>query len=202
MGIKRYMDMGGIQPIGGGFTPIPSQGPTPSTQVVNKTGLSHCSNYSLDAFSEPWRCFGMQFGDEVQTLTKNYYDAANDILNILFDQIYTNEIYGKDCMEYYNRINDIHYLLLYMIIIYFKRQQDQYSDIITFEANQYYAEYEIECIRKRFKCHGMEIYPLLEVFNMQTSIEPYQGVGGIGIDIITDNGETNIGKYFHEQQIY
>jgi hypothetical protein len=177
-------------------------GATPTTSVITVTGQANCSSYSQDAFSAPWRCSGQLYSEEVQTLAKDYYIAANTILEALFAKVYTNEIYGKDCMEYYDRMMDIHYLFFYMMIIYNKRKEDEVLDPDTFETNEYYTTYDIECIRKRFKCKGIEIYPLLQVFSIETLSAAFDTFGGVGYDIITDNGETNIGDFFNEVEVY
>ena len=178
-------------------------GITPPPQVAAITGLNNCSNYTEDTFSMPWRCSGQLYGEELQLLVKSYYEATNAILGTLFTKIYSNEIFGRDCMEYYDRMNDIHYLLWYMLSIYYRRKDDETLDPTTFAANEYYVTYDIECIRKRFKCKGIEIYQLLEVFDIQTATTEFFPSGeGVGYDIITDNGETNIGHYFNELEVY
>lgn len=163
------------------------------------TSLNNCSNYSKDAFSAPWRCYGQVYGEEVQLLAKSYYEAANTILEALFGKIYSTALFGEENTEYYDRVMDIHYLFFYMLRIYFKRQEDEKLDTAAFALNEYYTTYDIECIRKRFKCKGIEIYPLLEVFHIQTLDTPFYVFGGIGIDVITDHGLT---QQDHIQTVY
>jgi len=175
----------------------------PPISVITQTGKTNCSNYYEDAFSAPWRCTGQVSADEYQFLKKLYYDASNEIMDSLFNKIYSNELYGKDATEYYNRMNDIHYLYRYMVLIYNVRKEDETLNPVKFELNEYYTYYDIEKIRKKFKCKGIEIYPLLEVFNIQIPSQLFLGGGyGVGNEIITDNGETNINQYFKEITVY
>lgn len=70
--------------------------------------------------------------------------------------------------QYFNDLNDFHYLLAYLGIIYYQQQQDiLYSPVNLPQDVTYYRDkYNIVCIENYFTCKGYNIQQILDAFDV------------------------------------
>ena len=126
----------------------------------------------VNNMSEP---FGLpitsdQYTSPMQEILADYYETAYPTMNALLDKAYAAAIYGKETEQWFNRINDIHYLGILLFII-FKRRHEYYEKTGNTQTNcEIYETYRLDCIRKTFQCKGIDIIPLLETLNLQPGI--------------------------------
>jgi len=131
-------------------------------------------------FQNPNDCCGL-YTNELQQLIAEYYYQANTMIFGINNDIYAAEIFGKPTEQLYNKLNDFNYLIMLLVIIYFKRQDDisWSSDNEDEGIDYYYEEYNLECIRRNFLCKGYDIINLLRVFNLDPDAPnlPLDGIG-------------------------
>ena len=83
------------------------------------------------------------------------------------DKAWKKEIFGYGSECYFNSINNFHYLLSLLLHIHRQQALDPTKDI------EYFNDlYDLECIKKTFRCHGFNINKALAVFGMAENI-PY-----------------------------
>jgi len=103
---------------------------------------------------------------------KDAYDSVQDDLTTLMNDAFAAELFGyadkSECA--FNKINNIHYLMVLMAIIYYQKKMD-IANNGTDEGTIYYVEeYDIECIKKNFLCINVDISQILSIFNLNKNI--------------------------------
>jgi len=133
----------------------------------------------MDPFLPITDCCGL-YKTDIQEKVASYYEAASNIIFGYTDKAFATAIYGRNAEMWYNRINDIHYLVILLYIINSRRElyytlngEDQGLEWI-------YTTYRLDCIKRTFICKGIDILPLLVVWNLA----PYP----TGVAAITGTG--------------
>lgn len=126
-----------------------------------------------------------------------FYLIIADTMDDLSEKAYAYGLYGDEekARFYFNGINDFHYLLWTLVMIYD-------DDIVYYNANGSYmsqatikATYYLECFRKYFQC--MYNYNIDDVINLLLGTyigEAGENIGGIGEGGVNpvEGGELNI----------
>lgn len=102
-----------------------------------------------------------------------------------FDNSFSAEMFGDD--PEYNIQNDLTYLFAYLLSIDAELQNHlNNGNLAPWYDKKYYIElYQIEKLRKHFKCIGLDITPLLALIQLNTVEIP----GGIDFMYIEGNPE-------------
>lgn len=109
-----------------------------------------------------------------------YYTALTWINNYLSDA-QQKEVFGRNALCDYNKINNFWYLLTYIQMIADQQQIDINNGITN--PCSYYAD-NFTCIIDYFECLNIDITPLLTIFGFSCgSVPPL--IKGVGIDEIT-----------------
>lgn len=104
--------------------------------------------------------------DEEQLIMDYWYQVNNFVMTDI-DKAWKKEIFGYGSECYFNSINNFHYLLSLLLHIHRQQALDPTKDI------EYFNDlYDLECIKKTFRCHGFNINKALAVFGMAENI-PY-----------------------------
>jgi hypothetical protein len=108
----------------------------------------------------------------IQTLTSGYYSIMKDCMNFHMNKSWADEVYGKpDVQNHYNAVNDIHYFLMYLLIIDQKRIMDASISICNQDLGKeyYILSYDIKCLVEHLICLGCSSSALnrvLDLFNI------------------------------------
>ena len=149
----------------------------------------------IDPFGKVRCC--KTFASMYEEATADFYLSLGSDVDSLLSELYSNEMFGKDTEDMYNRMNDIHYLFFLMTLAHFERKQDADKQLYLSDVSGcdqdlgqefYIDKYNIECVQKHFLCSGMNIDAALEAFTMNPNL--LEGVGGIG-SMSIGNGNTN-----------
>lgn len=118
-----------------------------------------------DPFNPIIDCCGT-YSSDMQQKIATWYETISTQLFALIDKAYGVAIYGREPEQVFNRINDIHYLFLMLYIIQKRRQE--YFDYTGEDLGlaYYYEMFNIDCIKRTFQCKGIDIAPLLGIFNL------------------------------------
>ena len=104
---------------------------------------------------------------EEEQLIMDYWYQVNNFVMTDIDKAWKKEIFGYGSECYFNSINNFHYLLSLLLHIHRQQALDPTKDI------EYFNDlYDLECIKKTFRCHGFNINKALAVFGMAENI-PY-----------------------------
>ena len=104
---------------------------------------------------------------EEEQLIMDYWYQVNNFVMTDIDKAWKKEIFGYGSECYFNSINNFHYLLSLLLHIHRQQALDPTKDI------EYFNDlYNLECIKKTFRCHGFNINKALAVFGMAENI-PY-----------------------------
>ena len=104
---------------------------------------------------------------EEEQLIMDYWYQVNNFVMTDIDKAWKKEIFGYGSECYFNSINNFHYLLSLLLHIHRQQVLDPTKDI------EYFNDlYDLECIKKTFRCHGFNINKALAVFGMAENI-PY-----------------------------
>jgi hypothetical protein len=87
-----------------------------------------------------------------------------------FKKAKKSEDLGKDKLgtKYWDNMNDIMYLNTYLFICK-KKIADDLSSGVSKTYFQYEEEFDLDCIKKRFLCEGVDIHSLLELYGLTNS---------------------------------
>jgi len=101
-----------------------------------------------------------------------YYIQMKECIKYNLDTAYTRELFGKeDAQEYYNNVNEIHYLyflLNYVLDVYYQWMIN-YDGTLTQEIKdakiaELKSEYNFSCIIRHFRCFGCDIGFIMDIF--------------------------------------
>ena len=127
---------------------------------------------------------------EVESLIAGYYDIHKDNIDRILNEVYRAELFGKNTEQLYNIGNDMHYFLIYLVMIKLEMLNDEEYDLwlgtgCGFDKGiDFYTEkYNLDCIRKHFFCNGMRINQsdALDLFGLNDN-EEEDGIGFMHID--------------------
>ena len=76
----------------------------------------------IDPFGKVRCC--KTFASMYEEATADFYLSLGSDVDSLLSELYSNEMFGKDTEDMYNRMNDIHYLFFLMTLAHFERKQD------------------------------------------------------------------------------
>lgn len=93
------------------------------------------------------------------------------------------EQFGKKSQSYYDKINNLYYLLLYISVVNEQRQVDVNNGITN--SCSTYGDLFI-CMIDYFKCLNIDITPLLTIFNLNCAVA-CSGPSGLGFEDIWDD---------------
>lgn len=113
-----------------------------------------------------------------------YNTAVSSFISDYLEDAKKKEYFGKPSKAYYNKVNNLYYLLMYISVINDQRQIDINNGLDN--PCSYYSANFI-CIVNYFKCLNINILPLLSIFNLNC-IVPCTGPQGIGYSVIYDDG--------------
>lgn len=85
----------------------------------------------------------------------------------LLSKSYINESYGKEDFSGYNLGLKLNSLLEYLTIISLRMREDENSGVDK-TVEDYYTQYNLDCIIDYFKCNNINIKPLLTIFKIDT----------------------------------
>jgi len=124
-----------------------------------------------------------------------YYKIVAPLYTRLGQDAINASVFGGDSNIAYNKINDLHYLLALLIIINEEMIQDLNNglDRPWYDKTYYIEKYDLECIRKAFWCHKIEIAPMLAIIGLNTQEAP----SGIGYMYIQGNPSDTKATVFH-----
>lgn len=102
---------------------------------------------------------------DLLTMIGGFLAAGQNKLYDFLKSGYSNEIYGNSDNTYVNRMNMIHYLMLWMIMFYVDRRndialEDVYTDV------EYEESYDLKCIEGVFKCEDINVRPMIAAFQI------------------------------------
>jgi hypothetical protein len=102
---------------------------------------------------------------EEEQLIFSYWTQIFDCLKTATDTAQAKELFGYDSECSFNKINNFHYLLDYLIYIYWYWGKNP-----TMTREEIYTMFSIDCIIKTFRCLGCNIMKALSVFGLSDSI--------------------------------
>jgi hypothetical protein len=97
------------------------------------------------------------FPNQWQISFANYYEQVKGCMDTFTKKAYGKEIMGHtEVQNEYDKINNIHYLGLYMAFIV----EDIAMDVangVALTTEEYVVKYKLECIRKAIQCTGCSV---------------------------------------------
>jgi len=126
---------------------------------------------------------------DIELLVNDYYSYLFDNYEDLYDKAIVYEKFGKidKAENCYNKINEFHYLLWYLVRMYNTKSFD-ISQGNIYDIDTYWTNWSIDCIIKNFQCNGYNIIPLLNIFGFgPTAASTQTNTEGIGGMIVEGN---------------
>jgi hypothetical protein len=117
----------------------------------------------------------------MQVETNYYYTQALAWINTYLTAAQQKEMFGKDPVCDYNKINNFWYLLMYMQMI--ADQQQIYINQYGTDQPCSYYQTQFTCMIAYFQCLNIDITPLLCIFGFYCNCGQ-TGVNGVGQDQI------------------
>lgn len=133
-------------------------------------------------------CPNQGLATETESLLVAYYGEVSSFLPDILTKAYDKACFGyhdKSC-ELYNLVNDVHYLFGLLLVLKEERNQDKDSCNSDKGSEYYFEKYKLMCVKKHFKCLGLDIQPLLNVF-------------GLTVTSITQSSEKGINFMYIEE---
>ncbi len=129
---------------------------------------------------------------DFRQLWMEYYKLINNKVGALISIAFSSGIYGhrEENIDYYNQINNFHYLFLYLYNIRVEYQAEYalyeaglIDELVTIE--ELAETYKLECIRKTMACYGYNMMIIYELFGLNWISD--STMDGIGYMAITPN---------------
>jgi hypothetical protein len=97
------------------------------------------------------------FPNQWQTSFANYYLQVVGCMDKFSKSAYGKEIMGHtEVQNEYDKMNNIHYLAMYMMFMVEDIQMDV-NNGIALTTEEYVEKYKLECIRKAIQCTGCSV---------------------------------------------
>lgn len=137
-------------------------------------------------YSDTFDCCGnKRYLLDMEYIKIKYYSMLHTKNSFKQTKAFSNELFGKRDSNWLD-VSDIHYLWNLMVIM--RREKELYETqyglgIVDEEPeNTYYRDkYNLECIRKTFKCKGIDILPLLRLIDLDYVIQRKDGIDYMAI---------------------
>ena len=131
-----------------------------------------------------------QFQD-LQYRAEEYYSFIFDKIASLLTAANQSGIYGHaDNVDWYDQINNFHYLFFYLYMIRMEYQEEirlyeagLISELTT--VQELAEKYKLDCIRKTMACYGYNMIPVYSLFDLNYTVDSDRD--GIGYMAITPN---------------
>lgn len=130
-------------------------------------------------------CGNKRYLLDMEYVKIKYYSMLHSVNSFKQTKAYTNEMFGKRDNNWLN-VQDIHYFWNLLVIMHREKElyRTQYElGIIDEEPdNTFYSDkYNLECIRKTFKCKGIDILPLLKLIDLDYILQVKDGINYMAI---------------------
>lgn len=108
-----------------------------------------------------------------------YWVKAKRFYKAMWNKAVQFETFGTgDPAGYYDRINDLHYLLFLLWYIYSEKAIADAVKGCVSEVRPYRTAYALDCIADHFKCYGIDAETLYAIFGLKENCD------GIGCMVI------------------
>lgn len=122
-----------------------------------------------------------EFPDKLHQLIARYADSIRLTTKYAWTKSVNHEIFGvKDCHDFKVE-NDLLLLMFFLLFAYIEKEEALETSDCDNEVRESIREkYQFDCIRKYFKCYGIDSKKLEAIFGL--SEDPENGIGYMQIE--------------------
>lgn len=142
----------------------------------------------LDFINNTVDCCGNVPINIIDSLTSETLFYLKDTIYALNKKQAGDMIYDNVNTSYQELLEDIQFLLMYLIRITERRALNEYNDLL-YAPKDYFTDYNLQDIAAYFSCKGLNIQPVLDIWDLNLSELSSDTVGGIstmGIESTTN----------------
>ena len=142
--------------------------------------VNHVIVYKMIDYKRTFSCCGKENLLELEKIKILYYRKVHKIINIMSHKEFAKEIFGQDNHNW-AKLHAMHYMWNLLELIYkVKRSYQNRFDLGMIDdmpSNIWYIEtFNLECIRKKYACIGIDILPLLKLIGLEYEIILNEGI--------------------------
>jgi len=139
----------------------------------------------LDYINNTVNCCGDIPISIIDTYTSETLFYAKDIIYELSKKSVADLLFNNEDISNTDLMIDLEHLLMYLITIAEKRLVNEYNSLI-YAPKDYYSDYNLKEITKYFLCKGINIDPILDIWNLNNEELASVTIGSIGTMGIED----------------